>query len=215
VVGITTNGTPLFRSVIMGRTIGTVNIGTAAFDASRVEARGLSNVPGSGTIASVSAGEFRNSTVGGEPLEFRQSLIVASGNITGVSTTGDMTDLFINSSAEIAGVTARNITRLSIESTLRLGSLSATGSIRSSQATASVIDLVNAAGDIRSSTITASNAISSVNATGAIVGGLITVTGVAGTLTSLRAGTDLSADIISAGAVGTVSAGGRARSWAG
>jgi hypothetical protein len=205
---ITGNNSPLFRTAIVGRTVGSVNFSNTFFDASRVEARGVSGVATSGTINSVTAQEFRNSTIGGEPLEFRQNLILATNTISSITATRDIADLFIDSASEITNLSGRNLTRVIVNGVGRISSLSASGDLRSSQITSSIISNLNVTGDIRSTTVTAANTITNVQAGGSIQSSKFTISGVGGVLTQLRSTGSLGAEIISAGSIGSVQAGG-------
>ena len=204
---ITGDNSPLFRSVVIGRTVGSINLSNTVFDASRVEARGPSGLANSGTIGTISAREFRNSTIGGEPLEYRQSLIVGTGRLSSLSVSNDISDLFIDSVNQLDSISARNVTRLNINGVGTVGSVNTSGDLRSSTLSASTFSNLSVSGDIRSTTVTASNSLNA-SARGAIASSRFAVSGVGGNLTSLTSGGDLSAEIVSAGSLGTVRAGG-------
>lgn len=200
------NNSPIFKSTILGATIGNLDFSGTFFDATTVESRGTAT--SDGTITNISAGEFRNSTVGGEELEWRPLQIIALGNVNSINASGDISDMLVDIAGSLnSGIRGRNITRLSLDVDRDINNISATGDLRSSQITGGLLRGAQTFGDIRSTTFNISGPIQSIQASGAITNAAITSTGASGRIDYVRANQEFSGDIRSSGKIQYVQAG--------
>lgn len=196
-----------FRTSVLASSVGTIQVINAAFDASTVDAKGFRNAAVSindGTIDSITASEFRNSTRDGERIEVRNNQILAAGAILNITTPGDMRDLIIASTTNITGViSARNMVRVDIRADRAVSSVIASNDFRSSSITTGRLTTLSAV-DIRQSSVTVAGQITSVIARGAITSTNLVSTGSDGGITTISALGDISGTIQAGGPIGSI-----------
>ncbi|CAN5694485.1 hypothetical protein BH11PLA1_BH11PLA1_03240 [soil metagenome] len=202
------------RSTIFASSIGTVLITNGAWDGSIAQAAGggaggvdpqSGLTPGS--IRSISATTFMNSTMDGAPGEFRISSITAAANLTTLSATGlqgDINDLNLTVGGNVVGsITARNIqrSRLAISGSTSL--ILTRGDILGSSISTGAFTSLLVLGSLRQSSLDSAGLINSIYVTGDIENVTISSTGGAGGLNVLIA-RSFTGTINSSGTVGTV-----------
>ncbi|HYE02261.1 MAG TPA: hypothetical protein VD963_03395 [Phycisphaerales bacterium] len=201
IANVTTLVGDIFRSHIFGINIARVEAAGGAYDATRTEA--------TGSIASVLADEFRNTTRLGEPLEVRRNEILANNDVSLVSTrdiaVGDMSDLLIDVGGSLlTGARARNLSRVRLEVDGRTNQVFATSDIRATSINTGTLVSAEALGDIRSSTITVAGQIVQVVAGDNITSTVISSTGPNGQIDLVRSRLFLTGTISSSGPIGTI-----------
>ncbi|MCE2652105.1 MAG: hypothetical protein LW650_00945 [Planctomycetaceae bacterium] len=219
---VTGTGVSLTRSTIYGQNIGTVRFTSALsngqrvggnIDASRIEARSIEPVADDrtqGTIGTITADNFRNSTLGGEPLEFRQLLIQTTGNMANLQVTnssvGVISDAIVDVGGFITGtVSARDIIRSNFRVDNRITSMTVTNDMRSTVVISGGLRSLTASGSIRSSTLTIAGPIETITVRGSIINGQISAEGPDGRISSITATNSIDANIFSSGTIGTIS----------
>ena len=202
-----TNGT-IFGSRIFADGITTIAVTGGNIDATAIEAAGEASVfnPGSGSLGTITADNFTNTTTNKEPLEFRFSTFRASGNIGTIrvnnTAVGIMSDTLIDAGGRITGViSARIITRVTVSVVGTVAAVTSTDDIRSTSIVSGGLVAVTVGGDLRSSTFDIAGAITRVAVTGSISSSIISSSGPFGIISSLTVGQNLDADISSSGPV--------------
>ncbi|MGE3108740.1 MAG: beta strand repeat-containing protein [Phycisphaerales bacterium] len=200
VVAITATLSEFFRSRVVGANINSVNIINAAFDASTIDA--------TGNVGSIIAQSYRNSTLLGEPLEFRPNAIFISGNLASLITAGllgDISDLNLNVRGALTGQFAgQNIIRSNVGIANNTASIQALNDIRASTFTTGRLTFLSAGADIRSSEITAAGPIITLTAGSNITSTAITSTGPGGGITTLQARFYITGSISAAGPITSI-----------
>jgi len=192
--------TDLFGSFVIGQSIVEVNLTGGAYDATFMTA--------SGSIGTVSADEFRNSTRLGNPGEILPSRIQASINIQSVVTNGlagDISDLIVDAGGSLFGsVGGRNLARVSILVNNEIFNVIATNDVRSTSITSGSVRNLSAGGDIRSSSINVAGPIIQMIAAGEITLTEIRSNGPDGRIDLVRATGRVQGVLSSSGPIGTI-----------
>lgn len=216
----TITNTDFFRSTISALNIGTIVIQDGVFDASRILA--------GNDIGSITASGYRNSTLLGDSNEVRYNEILAGHNIDKIlagaaggasggigappstdAATSDISDLTVEAGGSVTGgIAARNITRSKFSIAVALPSFAASGSIRASSLNAGSVTTITAGKDIVSSEINISGNAESISAIDRIFNSSIAITGPAGRLNSIQAGTLFDGELSVTGTINRVSSGG-------
>lgn len=197
------SNTNLFRSTIAALRVEEIDIEGGFYDASRVFSTQF--------IGTVRATGFRNSTVGSDALQERESVITSGGDLRSVEAVNDINDLRIDVVGSIIdGVTAVNATRVQFEVDNTVRSASFSGDLRGSTFSVGRLPTLTVAGNIVSSTINSSGQVDSIAATN-IVNSNINVTGPDGQLSAITVTGNITGSISSSGPIGTITAGGDIR----
>jgi hypothetical protein len=190
----------LFRSSIGGLNVVTVNITGGAYDATLVSANG--------SIGSITADEFRNSTRLGEPAEFFTNRITATRNLGTLATNesaGDISDLTIELGGSITNsVAARNVERASFAVDNFINLINVTKSFRGSSIVSGNLRALTVGDNIRSSELRIAGPIEVVTAGNEITQLEVQSTGPDGRVDLLRAQNLLNANVTSSGDIGTI-----------
>lgn len=212
--------TDFFRSTISALNVGTITIDGGAFDASRILA--------GNDIGSVAASGYRNTTLLGDSNEVRYNEILAGHNINQIlagtaggvgggigappsvdAATSDISDLTVEAGGSITGgVAARNITRSKFSVAVSLPSFVASGSIRASALNAGSVTNITAGKDIVSSEIGIAGNADLISAVDRIYNSAITISGPAGRLNAIQAGTLFDGSLTVTGTINRISSGG-------
>ncbi len=191
----------IFRSEITTPTLNSLEIRDGFYDATDL------NVIDSVTNT-ISADGFRNSTIGGDPLEFRISRILVGEDIERLRVTqdGDFVDTILNVTGNIEqNFTARNIIRASIGVSNIIESIDLTGSMLASTLTAGQLVAFTAADSIRTSTISIAGPLEDITVGNEISRTDITVSGPDGRIDLINALNSISANIVSSGPIDEIS----------
>lgn len=198
----------LFRSEIGATSVNDITLTGGAWDASSLTVISLDGQAGSGSIGTIIADEFRNSTRLGEPGEVFLSRITATNNLANISTTGnlkDIADLTLDLGGSLTGaMSARNLVRVNVQIDNVTNSLIATNDIRSSSVVSGSLRSMTAGKSIRSTSLSIAGPIQTVTAGDEITQLDAISTGPDGRIDLVRATNRLDADISSSGAIGTV-----------
>jgi hypothetical protein len=195
----TTNG-DLFRSIVTTNDITDLVLTNGFFDATDLSITGE-------VITSIQAAGFRNTTLGGDALEFRVSRISIGEDLETLTVTnnGDISDTIISVVGDIDNrISARDIVRSSIEVANTIRNLALTGSLLASTITTGQILALTVNDSVRVSTIEASGPIISFRVLNEIDRSRISVTGPDGRIDRLSVTNDIDADISSSGRIGTI-----------
>ncbi|MEO1584582.1 MAG: hypothetical protein AAFR96_08420, partial [Planctomycetota bacterium] len=189
----------LFRSRINSNIIETLRVFNGAYDATVTEVRSVTN--------EIAASEFRNSTLEGEPLEFRESRIRIGEDIERITTIdgGSISDTAIDVIGEVRqGITARSIIRSAVTVANTIRNITLTGDLLASEIVAGQLITANVQGSIRVSSITVSGPIVSLRVQDSVDRSRVAVTGPDGRIDLFETMNDLDAEIISSGRIGTI-----------
>ncbi|MGQ0629303.1 MAG: beta strand repeat-containing protein, partial [Phycisphaerales bacterium] len=198
----------MFRTTVFGTTINNVQLRGAGgiFDASTIDARGLVG------IGTVSAASYRNSTIGGESLEYVQSQILSAANIASVSAVGDIQDLYIDAQGSVTrSISARNFTRLRTQIDGTTARITTVNDVRSSEIVTGRLTNFTIGGDLRSTTVNVAGRVDSLTVRGDATNVSITSFGPDGRINKLTVGGDLTGLVSSDGPITTLTAGGDIR----
>lgn len=200
VVSINASNSLFYRTRVVAANIASITIQGSAFDASTVDA--------TGNVGVIFATEFRNSTLLGQPLEFRSNSIFISGNLTSILTYnygGDISDLTVSVRGTLLSqIGARNLTRDNINIANNAQQIFAANDVRSSSFITGHLLSFNVTGDIRSSSIIASGPIDVLTAGQNITSSTITSAGPGGGIGYLSARFFITGTISAAGPIGTI-----------
>lgn len=190
----------LFGTWIRGTSITEVTITGGVYDASFLST--------SGSIGTVSADAFRNSTRLGRPDEIRVSRIEASLNAQNIQTNGqngDMSDLDIDLGGRLFGaIAARNIVRVSIAVNNEIFNVLARNDLRASTIVSGSLRNLTVGGDIRSSSFSIAGPILQIIAAGEITLTEILSTGPDGRIDLIRSQGRMQGVVQSSGPIGTI-----------
>ncbi len=181
--------------------LGQVRLKDGAWDASDLYV--------SGDIGTITAAEFRNSTLVGGSLEARASRIGAAQNVGTITTTdkkGDISDLGIDVIGDVTvAISARNFTRTTVDVAGSVKLFTATNDIRASSITVGTLPKLTTGHNIQSSEITVSGLLSEINAGSQIANSRISVTGPDGQIDKLIAKDLINGEISASGPINSVS----------
>jgi hypothetical protein len=195
-----TNGN-LFRSTIIASTLNSIEIRGGFYDATDL------NVIDAVTDT-ISADGFRNTTIGGDPLEFRLSRILVGEDLEQLEVTmdGDFIDTVLQVTGNIEeSIRARNIIRANIGVSNIIESIDLTGSMLASTLTAGQLVAFTAADSLRTSTISIAGPLEDITVGNEISRTDITVSGPDGRIDLISAVNTISAQIISSGPIDEIS----------
>ncbi len=191
----------LFGTEIVAFGVNTVRLTDGVWDASTLTA--------SNDVLSVTATEYRNSTLVGGSLEVRANRINATGDvgtITTFSNAGDMSDLGIDVIGDVTGsITARNFTRVTIDVSGSLKAMTAAQDIRASRVQVGTLPKLNAGRNIQSSEFVVSGLLSEIKAGSKIDNTTISVTGPDGAIDKIIATDLIDGEISASGPINSVS----------
>jgi hypothetical protein len=186
-----------FRSVLLAQDLTEFSAASGVFDASNVT---IINEAGL-----ISFDSYRNSTLTGDALEFRQSLIEVGQNLSRIVATQDMSDLTIDVVGDVTtGIAARNIVRGTINVDNRVTAIAATGDIRGSNFVAGQVDALTIGNTIASSSVQVAGELRAVTAANSIVNTSITVDGPNGRINQITAVNLISGTISATGPIASV-----------
>jgi len=190
----------IFRSRIITPELITLEIRGGFFDAT--DLRVLDSV-----INTISADGFRNSTTGGDPLEFRQSRILVGEDLERLRVTsdGDFVDTTLGVIGSVVrNISANNIIRGNIGVSNTINAIDLTGSMLASTLTAGQLLAFTAADSIRTSTISISGPIRNITVGNEISRTDITVSGPDGRIDLISAANTIHANIVSSGRIAEI-----------
>ncbi|HRJ49419.1 MAG TPA: hypothetical protein PKU91_02730, partial [Phycisphaerales bacterium] len=192
----------LFGSFILANNLTTIRLTNGAWDAT------VLNV--SSNIGTITAAEYRNTTLVGGSLEVLANRIGATGDvnlITTFSNTGDMTDLGIDVVGDVTGsITARNMTRVTVDVSGQLRLLTVTQDLRSSRVQVGSLPRISAGRNIQSSEIYVSGLLGEASAVNRISNSTISMTGPDGSIDRITSREILQSVISASGPINTVTA---------
>jgi hypothetical protein len=193
----------LYRSTIAALRIEQVTIDGGFYDASRIFSTGF--------IGTIRAQGYRNSTVGGDQLQERDSVITSGGDLRSVEAVADISDLRVDVVGSlIDGVRAVNANRLRLEVDNTVESVTLSGDLRGSSIVVGRVPAIAVAGNIVSSSISASGAIDSVT-TRNFTNSTLEVSGPDGEIRALTTTGSISGAISASGPIQSITAGGDVR----
>jgi hypothetical protein len=210
---IAVTGGNIYGSRILAQQVNSVAVTRGSIDGSVIEAIGVPGAqdPLPGNMGTITADNIINTTRSGEPLEYRFSTIRASGNIATITVNnpavGVIADTLVAVSGQITGsIRAYNFIRDTINIVGRVNLVQANNDVRATQITSGGLNTLTVGGDFRSSTLNIAGAITTVTITGEISAGIINSTGPNGRIGTIRAGTNIDAEITSSGPITQVTA---------
>jgi len=189
----------IFRSIIELANLRTLTITNGFFDATDLTVR-------SQVTNSIDAAGFRNSTLGGDTLEFRVSRIVVAEDLERLrAVNGDIVDtsIFVTGSV-IQSITANNLIRANIGISNTINAITLASDMLASTISTGQIRSLAVGNSIRTSSITVSGPLISLIAGNQINRTDITVSGPDGRIDLIRVTNNLDANITSSGRVGTI-----------
>jgi hypothetical protein len=190
----------LYASTISANIVNIVRLNSGAWDATFLQAANLVNT--------ITAAEYRNTTLVGGSLEAIPSRIRVVGDLGTVSTfgrTGDLTDLGIEVIGDVTGeISGRNFTRVTIDVAGDVRRVETTNDIRASRIEVGSTPIVRAGRTIQSSEIIVSGRLSEVNAGFQINNSSISVTGPDGRIERIIAEDLLSGSIATSGPIDSI-----------
>jgi hypothetical protein len=190
----------LFRSSVRALSIGNVSL-RGAYDGSITNARG--------SVDSITALEYRNTTLGGGSAEQSLNEVTAGVDVTSLSTTGnvgDISDLTVQAFGRVNSINARNMSRSSVSATIQVVQVSLSGTLGGSSIIAGRLTSLTVGQRIVSSSIEIAGPIETMTAGESILNTSVTVTGPDGRIGMIVAQQDFTGTIISAGPIDTLSA---------
>lgn len=201
VISVQGTATDFFRSTVSGTFIRDVTLnGGSAYDASFVQS--------SGSIGTVTADEFRNSTRLGQPEEFFRSRIAAVLDVGSVFTNGlagDISDLSLDVTGSLTGqVAGRNLDRIVLTINNVTEAVRAANDIRSITVRSGRLGTFDAGRNVRAVELVIAGPIQSITAGNEITGLDVVSSGPDGRVDLIRAQNLLDADVSSSGDIGTI-----------
>lgn len=154
------------------------------------------------------AAGFRNSTLAGSDLEFRESAFFVLQNVGRIETfglNGDFSDITIDVAGNVTGaISGRNISRTAINVNNRAGSLITSGNLVASRIVVGSYPQIQIAGSLRTSEMFISGPLELLNVGGEIFNTAINITGSEGRIDRITVVRDISGSISSTGPIGTI-----------
>lgn len=210
---IAISNTDLLRSRLFAGSFNNITISNGNWDASTLQAAGGAGgidpqtglTPGS--VGTILASAFVNSTLDGEAGEWRPNSIVTTGDLRTLYATGvnsDIADLNIQVGRNLSSVLfARSLLRSTLAVSGSVSVLSFSQDVRSSQISTGALTVLAVGRNIQASTINANGAISQIYAGGDMSNVAISSTGNGGGIVYLLA-RSFSGSLTSSGNIGTV-----------
>ncbi len=190
----------LFRCEVIAANIAAINITRGAYDATLTQA--------TNSIGSITADEFRNSTRLGTAAEYFRSRVIATNNLSNLTTNGlagDISDFSISLGGSLTGqIAARNIQRSDFAVVNITAAIRATQDIRSISVESGRLSSLTAGQSIRSTSLRIAGPVEIVTAGDEITQLSVNSSGPDGRVDVLRAQNTLNADVTSSGNIGTV-----------
>ncbi|GAB5496721.1 MAG: hypothetical protein Phyf2KO_18010 [Phycisphaerales bacterium] len=190
----------IFKSEITTGQLNSLTISGGFFDASDLSV--LTDV-----TDVISADGFRNSTVGGDPTEFRLSRILIGQDLERLRVTanGDFSDTILNVTGDVVrSIAARDFIRANIGVSNTINAINLTGSMLASTLTAGQLVALTTTDSIRTSSISIAGPLQNITVGNEINRTDITVSGPDGRIGLISAVNDLSAQITSSGRIATI-----------
>lgn len=196
---LSVTGGDIFRSRIVVGQLDELTITNGFFDATDLSVQG--DVTGS-----ITASGFRNSTLGGGPLEFRASRITIAEDLEVLrAVNGNVVDTTILVIGSVFGsITANDFVRANIGVSNTINSIVLAGDMLASNLTAGQLRAMTVGNSIRTSNITVGGPLISLTVANEINRTDINVTGPNGRIGTITVANNLSADITSSGRIGTI-----------
>lgn len=192
-----TNGN-IFRTTITASTLDTLIITNGFFDATDLSV--LAEV-----TDRISATGYRNSTIGGNLLEFRLSRITVAEDLERLIAINDITDTTVRvTGSVIQSIGARDFVRADIGVANTINSVVLAGDMLASTLTTGQLRAMTVGNSIRTSTINVGGPLISLTVANEINRTEINATGPNGRIDRITVANTLSADITSSGPIGTI-----------
>lgn len=206
-------GTDFSRSSVFASTISNITISGGAWNASRVQAQGSGGLADPqnnltpGSIGTITADRFVNTTLDGEVGEFRQSSITASGDLNLLTTTGlqgDLSDIQVTVGRNLTQqIAVRNIIGSSFSISGRTSYVYAVNDIRSTTFTSGALSVMFIGRNVTASSINVTGAITQLYAIGDMTNVSVSSTGAGGGISFLYS-RSFSGSITSSGNISTI-----------
>lgn len=197
----------IVRTSFFASAINTIRVTGGAWDASTADVQGpVGGGNTRGFINSIQADRFINSTLDGEPREFRFNAIRASGDVGQILATGltpDIIDLTVTVGGNLTAIQARNILRGNITVAGRVTQIYALGDIRATDFNIGSLSSLYVAGSMINSTLLASGSLAALYVVGDMNNVSISTTGGGGGVGYMYA-RSFSGTLTSSGTVGTI-----------
>lgn len=192
-------GGDIFRSTIELGTLNTLQLTNGFFDASDLNVRNE-------VTNTIEAAGFRNSTIGGDLLEFRLSRIIVAEDLERLrAVNGDIVDTAIQVTGSVVrAITANSIVRTNIGVSNTLNSVVLATDMLASNITTGQLKTMTVGDSIRTSAINVSGPLISLSVMNEISRSEITVSGPDGRIDMITVVNDIGAAITSSGRVGTI-----------
>ncbi len=210
---IVISNTDLLRSRLFAGSFNNITISNGNWDASTLQAAGGAGPTDTqtglapGSVGTLTASAFVNSTLDGEAGEWRPNSIVTTGDLRTLYATGvnnDIADLNIQVGRNLSSVLiARSLLRSTLAVSGSVSVLSFSQDVRSSQINTGAVTALSVGRNIQASSINANGAISQIYAGGDMSNVAISSTGNGGGITYLLA-RSFSGSLTSSGNIGTV-----------
>ncbi|MCA9273988.1 MAG: hypothetical protein KDA31_13205 [Phycisphaerales bacterium] len=193
-----TNG-DIFRSTLVLNQLNTLTITNGFFDASDLSV--LTEVTNT-----IEASGFRNSTIGGDLLEFRLSRIIVGEDLERLrAVNGDIVDTAISVTGSVVrSITANSIVRTNVAVSNTLNSIILASDMLASNITTGQLRTMTVGNSIRTSSIDVGGPLISLAVANEISRSEITVSGPDGRIDEISVVNDIGADIVSSGPIGTI-----------
>ncbi len=158
-----------------------------------------------GRLGTVQGDNIRNSTLTGDPLEFRPNEMVISQNIGEITALHNISDLTVNAVGDVERrISAVNMIRGTYNIAGIVRNITLTGDMRAVKFEAGAIESNTITGNITGTTLSVSGAIQTM-AVNSIQNSLIEVTGPGGSIGTITTIKDFHGEVRSTGPVGTLS----------
>ncbi len=196
---VTVSRGDIFRSIIEVANLDTLTITNGFYDATDLSVRNQART--------ISAAGFRNSTIGGDLLEYRISRIIVAEDLDRLRVVnGDLVDtsVFITGSL-LTSITANNFVRANIGISNTINAITLGGDMLASTINTGQLRSMVVGNSIRTSAISVSGPLINLTVGNQINRTDITVSGPDGRIDLIRVTNTLNADITSSGVVGTIS----------
>ncbi len=189
----------IFRSNLELGTLNTLQITNGFYDATRMNVRNE-------VTNTIEAAGFRNSTIGGDLLEFRLSRIIVAEDLERLrAVNGDIVDTAIQVTGSVVrSITANSVIRADIGVSNTLNSVVIAADMLASNITTGQLRTMTVGDSIRTSSISVSGPLISLSVMNEISRSDITVSGPDGRIDEITVVNDINADITSSGPIDTI-----------
>lgn len=187
----------IFRSNIFADNIEVVRFTGGTWDATSLGATGRLDI--------VQGDNIRNSTLAGDPLEFRPNEMVVAQNIGEITVRNDISDLRVSAIGDVERrISATNMIRGTYNIAGIVENVTLSGDMRAVRFEAGELETNTIRGNITGTTLSVSGAIQNL-AVNAIRNSLIEVTGAGGSIGTITTIKDFQGEVRSTGPIGTLS----------